>query len=123
MNTTYFDLEDFLLSDVNFDVFDEKNYRVIDRLCKKIDVVKTLFKFYSNDLSAKKSSDEISSSLYFKMFSILHAEHYLNYKFLNTAFKLNDIFLIKNFIDNKQHSVNVDILSTKLVFLNNMSTT
>lgn len=121
MNTTYFDLEDFLLSDVNINAFDEKNYKIIDRLCKKIDVVKKLHKFYSNDLSVKKSSDEISSELYFKMFSILHADQYLNYKFLNTAFKLNDIFLIKNFIDNKQHSVNVNILTAKLALLNNMS--
>ena len=38
---------------------------ILDRLCKKVDVVQKVYTQYSEDLSCKKSSIEISKECYF----------------------------------------------------------
>jgi hypothetical protein len=91
-----FDVEFFLSNMANVLELNKEDRIIIDRLCKKIDVVKMLFTRYSSNLSKKKSDEEVSPNSYQILFSLLQLENELDYKFLNTAFKINDILLLKN---------------------------
>lgn len=94
--------------------------KIIEKLCKKIDVVKQVYKFYSANLLVKESSVEISGEAYLILMSIIkyYAMTHLDYKFLNTAFKLNDIILTKGLCDTQTHSSNclelIQVLDSRL---------
>src|SRR5690554_4180471 len=98
----YFDTEVFLLSlevKILTQEINESDYFIIDRLCKKIDVVKRLYRFYSEDISTKKSDKEVSIELYIVFLEALQSEEYSDFKFLNTALKLNDILRARGYIE------------------------
>lgn len=106
----FFDVENYIFEISKKDCLSDEFYTV-DRLCKKIDVVKNVYKFYTSDLSKKQTNDEISNIAYKSLFSVLkdyRITGLLDYKFLNSALKLNDIMFKKNiinkseFIKNKQ---------------------
>lgn len=88
-----FDVENYIFEISKKDCLSDEFYTV-DRLCKKIDVVKNVFKFYTSDLSKKQTNDEISDIAYKSLFSVLkdyRVTGLQDYKFLNSALKLNDI--------------------------------
>ena len=69
----------------------------LDKLCKKVDVSKVIFKSYSSDLSKKLSNEAINYDSYNRLachlvggFSATH-----DFKFLNTLLKIMDGILIK----------------------------
>lgn len=106
----FFDVENYIFEISKKDCLSDEFYTV-DRLCKKIDVVKNVYKFYTSDLSKKQTNDEISNIAYKSLFSVLKDYRIAglqDYKFLNSALKLNDIIFKKNiinkseFIKNKQ---------------------
>lgn len=68
---------------------------IIERLCKKVDVVKKVYCVYSDDLSSKLSDEEISYDRYLDLLRLFlsAAESLEDYKFLNTALKSNDMLL------------------------------
>lgn len=72
---------------------DKIDFPIIDRLCKKVDVVKKVYKVYSSDLSSKLSNEEIEYTSYQELLQLLCSAINLvkDYKFLNTAFKLNEL--------------------------------
>lgn len=107
-----FDIENFFLRKSNNEV--QCNQYVYERLCKKIDVVKRVYKFYSADLSTKKSDYEINSDAYLVILTKLISNNELDFKFINTALKLNDILLSKNIINDMDHKKNQSILVNKM---------
>ncbi|GKT11853.1 MAG: hypothetical protein ISEC1_P0826 [Thiomicrorhabdus sp.] len=109
-HSTYFDVELFLSSASQRSLEGSKinDKEIIEKLCKKIDVVKHVYKFYSANLLVKESSIEISCEAYLTLMSILkyYAMTYLDYKYLNTSFKLNDIIYSKGLCDTEAYSNN-----------------
>lgn len=102
MAEIYFDTSKFLINlekKANNQEINDNDYRIIDRLCKKIDVVKRIYNFYSADISTKKSNEEISVRLYMVLLKELQAEKYTDFKFLNSALKLNDILRARGYIE------------------------
>jgi hypothetical protein len=81
----------------------KSEFYIIDRLCKKIDVVKKVYQYYSFDLLKKKSNQEINDISYILLleYIISKSQLLLDYKILNSALNLNQI-LIKKGIINKQ---------------------
>ncbi|RAX56891.1 hypothetical protein CCZ01_08095 [Helicobacter monodelphidis] len=74
--------------------FNERNFVVLDRLCKKIDVTKKVLKVYSGKfLSMKDKQEELSHEEYLQLGRILlrWAREKRDFKFLNSAFKLADL--------------------------------
>lgn len=75
------------------------DHEIIDRLCKKIDVTRTVKRFYLADLS-KAVSDEvlpIQDVNLLTNFFIEYYKKYSDYKVLNTLLKITDgILLSKN---------------------------
>jgi hypothetical protein len=107
-----FNVEEFLLINKNNEI--SKNLYVYDRLCKKIDVVKKIYKFYSIDLSTKKNDKEISSDAYRVILDKLIMYEVADFKILNTALKLNDILKSKKLINVGQHDENKMLLKNKM---------
>ena len=101
-----FNFERYLESYENSEVSLEDYFDVValERLCKKIDVVKKLYTLYSSDLKARKSDKEISKSCYFIFFRALrdYAFKSKDFKYLNTYLKLLEIMESKNFLSNEQ---------------------
>ncbi|MCT7471123.1 hypothetical protein N5T90_09570 [Aliarcobacter cryaerophilus] len=75
----------------------EKDYKALDRLCKKIDVVKEVFSEYTDDLSKAKSTEIISLESYTKFLKVILFYSANDLKYFNSALKLYD--KIKNEID------------------------
>jgi hypothetical protein len=75
----------------------ERDYKILDRLCKKIDVVKEVFSTYTDDLSKAKSIEPISLESYIKLLKVLLFYSTNDLKYFNSALKLYD--KIKNEID------------------------
>jgi len=71
----------------------EENKRILNRLCKKIDVQKRIVKLYSQDLSKIINNKKIDQNiLILLMILYLHqAQKDKNVKFLNTTLKILDI--------------------------------
>lgn len=68
-------------------------FKVLDRLCKKIDVVRKIFISYRYDLSKAESNTFIAPQYNMVLISILlyYAEKTDDFKFLNSAMKLFDL--------------------------------
>jgi hypothetical protein len=96
----------------NYVIFDT-DFPIIERLCKKVDVVKKVYQVYTADLSSKRSDEEINHNSYLDLFQLLlsAAELSEDYKFLNTALKLNDLLGERGVIDEKQAEKNRGRLS------------
>lgn len=116
----YFDTKIFLLSlqsKILTQEINEGDYFIIDRLCKKIDVVKRLYRFYSEDISTKKSDEEVSIELYIVFLEALQSEKYSDFKFLNTALKLNDILRARGYVELKDAQAKNKKMVTRLARL------
>ena len=104
----------------------ENDFEVIERLCKKVDVVKKVYQTYSADLSIKNSDREITPTDYEELLSLITtaAESCRDFKFLNTALKLNDILLDRGLINKAAADINIDHLVRQMVGfpMNNWST-
>ncbi len=109
-HSAYFDVELFLsiASQKQLKGLKVNDKEIIEKLCKKIDVVKHVYKFYSANLLVKESGVEISREAYLTLMSILkhYAMTHLDYKYLNTCFKLNDIIYSKGLCDIEVYSNN-----------------
>ncbi|NLN96059.1 MAG: hypothetical protein GX128_07820 [Bacteroidales bacterium] len=81
------------------------NILLFDKIVKHIDVYKIIFKYYDLDLSKPQSKSEISNISYISLFHILKTSG--DYKFLNSAFKLNDLMLSKAIIDESTYYENI----------------
>ena len=94
---SYFDTELFLFRiyskeiSINF----KNNIIIIDKLCKKIDVVKNVYKFYKKDLSQVVLKENIGKKYQQYLCFILLYLAYTNkdLKFLNSALKMIDYIL------------------------------
>ncbi len=84
----------------------------LEKICKKIDVVRKIYDQYSSDLSKRESDVEVSIESYQKVMHVLlfAAEKKKDYKFINTAFKLNDILLEHSNISAEGYSANYEVL-------------
>lgn len=93
-----------------------KEIEVAERLSKKIDVVKIVYKYYSHDLSKKDSDEEIDSQTYLLLWDyfILLVRISLDIKFLNSSLKLNDLLMDKKLIKKKRHEGNIKVLEEML---------
>ena len=91
----YFSTEQFLhdLYHSLPDKLDSHEFNVLDRLCKKIDVVREVFISYNYDLSKAESSTLIELKYNMVLISILlyYAHKIEDFKFLNSAMKLFDL--------------------------------
>ena len=87
---------------------DEVDFPIIDRVCKKVDVVKKVYKIYSSNLSSKLSHEEIEYTSYQELLELLCSAIKLlkDYKFLNTAFKLNELLYERGILSKKQAEEN-----------------
>ena len=94
----------------------DADFPIIDRLCKKVDVVKKVYQLYSSDLSCKRSDEEIHHNRYVDLFELLLSAAKLlkDYKFLNTALKLNDLLSERGVVDGKKQEKNFEQLSILL---------
>lgn len=111
--TELFDTESFI-NKISNEIDLTSYWHIVDKLCKKIDVVKHVYKYYSLDLSSKKSSDEISDPSYSKLLNILINKSNVDFKLLNSGLKLNDIMLSKSLIDNLQNEKNRETILLKI---------
>ncbi len=84
------------------------NLKLLDRICKKIDVVKSVKKFYTKDFEKTISEEEISNKHYIKLLNILIDTS--EFKTLNSALKLNEILFHLSIIDFKKYLINVKII-------------
>jgi hypothetical protein len=105
-----FDVEDFILK-LNTHQLGKKeimfeSYKTLDRLCKKVDVVKKVYSKYTLDLSKKETDLELSEVAYknFLVLLVRYVECFKDYKFLNSALKLNTILLQRGFIEETEHT-------------------
>ena len=87
---------DFLLSKEleNLREINQRNFIILDRLCKKIDVTKKVLKVYNKNFLAKKESqEELGEEQYLMLGEVLlfWAKEKKDYKFLNSCLKLADL--------------------------------
>lgn len=91
----YFDKDFLLYKELeNLQEINQRNFVILDRLCKKIDVAKRVLKIYDkNFLTKKESQEELSEREYIKLGEILliWAREKKDWKFLNSVFKLGDL--------------------------------
>ena len=91
----YFDKDFLLYRELeNLQEINQRNFVILDRLCKKIDVAKRVLKIYDkNFLTKKESQEELSEREYIKLGEILliWAQEKKDWKFLNSVFKLGDL--------------------------------
>lgn len=87
-----FSTENFLYN-VDLSNLKDVDLLVLDRLCKKIEVVKALYCFYSGDLSKSLDKDIIVNDDYIVYLCGIYLflwQNQKDYKFLNTSLKLLD---------------------------------
>ena len=108
-----FDVENF----VSKNDITETDYFILDRICKKIDVVNKVFKFYTLDLAKKMSSEEIELKTYKKLYKHLTNNELNDFKFINTAYKLNDILKKRNLLCDSEYLKNLQELDRKVEML------
>ena len=87
---------DFLLSKEleNLREINQRNFIILDRLFKKIDVTKKVLKVYNKNFLAKKESqEELGEEQYLMLGEVLlfWAKEKKDYKFLNSCLKLADL--------------------------------
>lgn len=117
-----FDVENYIF-EISKKKYLSDEFYTVDRLCKKIDVVKKVFKFYTSDLSKKQNNDEISDVAYKSLFGVLKDYRITgiqDYKFLNSALKLNDIMFNKNIINESECIENKQDLLARIEVLFSM---
>lgn len=117
IDSKLFDVEEFFLSKSGIEKLNMEELIILDRLCKKIDVVKELYTFYTWDLSEKKSEQSVSLEIYNIFLKLLQMEESYDYKFINTSLKINDILLIKGLINDCEAVENNKKLIEKLKLL------
>ena len=113
-----FDTQQYLIAKRNQNyVIGDSDFPVIDRLCKKVDVVKKVYQVYSADLSSKFSNEEIWYNRYQELFELLLSTATLleDYKFLNTALKLNDLLFKRGMLEEKKAEDNSQQLSDLII--------
>ena len=99
-----FDVENFIFKK---DIFSEKNdFFILDRICKKIDVVNKVFKFYTSDLAKKISPEEISQKAYKELYKHFINDDVVDFKFINTAYKLNDKLYQSKLLTDGEYNTN-----------------
>lgn len=107
-----FDVENFVFKN---DIFKNKtDYFILDRICKKIDVVNKVFKFYTLDLAKKMSSEEVELKTYKELYKHLTNDVVIDFKFINTAYKLNDILYKRNLLPDIEYLKNQQELDRKV---------
>jgi len=74
----------------------EDDQKILDRLCKKIDVAKTIKKEYMPFLTRPLTSESIDGSYQKKILQLflMIIKYKCDYKLLNSAFKLIDLMII-----------------------------
>ena len=100
---TLFDVKKFIHYQLGSDNSEKNlndNVKTIERLCKKIDVVNAVYEFYTHNLEKKSSNKEIESIDYDSLLIIVknYAIEFKDYKFINSALKLNDILHQKQIV-------------------------
>ena len=113
-----FDTQQYLIAKRNQNyVIGDSDFPVIDRLCKKVDVVKKVYQVYSADLSSKLSNEEVGHNRYQELFELLLSAATLleDYKFLNTALKLNDLLFKRGMLVEKKAEENSRQLSDLII--------
>ena len=113
-----FDTQQYLIAKRNQNyVIGDSDFPVIDRLCKKVDVVKKVYQVYSADLSSKLSNEEVGHNRYQELFELLLSAATLleDYKFLNTALKLNDLLFKRGMLEEKKAEENSRQLSDLII--------
>lgn len=118
--THYFDTESFVEEISQSPEIADSHYQVIERLCKKVDVVKSIYQRYSSDVASKMSDQEVSHTTYCNFFECLVRATKIksDLKFLNSAIKLNNQMKQKLIISPEKHRSNqaeLDVLLDKLV--------
>lgn len=109
---------EFFLESVAFKIIDSKNFsqeelQVLNRLCKKIDVVKKVYTHYQLNL-AQASSQQVLQSNYAEILCIilLHtAQVQHNYKFFNSALKLLEYYSLEQ---HYEHEINTLLHSIEI---------
>jgi hypothetical protein len=100
-----FDVEKYIESYGKIDRYFDQNddVSILERLGKKVDVVKKVYTCYSLDLKKRASEKEISEKHYLIFMNILknNAFETRDFKRLNTYLKLLDILKSKDILDNK----------------------
>ena len=113
-----FDTQQYLIAKRNQNyVIDDCDFPIVDRLCKKVDVAKKVYQVYSADLSSKFSNEEIGYNRYQELFELLLSTATLleDYKFLNTALKLNDLLFKRGMLEEKKAEDNSQQLSDLII--------
>ena len=106
---------DELVNDLNAKSYN-KIYIILDKLCKKIDVVKKVYTSYEFDLSKATTTKELSKDEYRKLLGVLlfFAEEKHDFKFLNSSLKLLDKLNIdKSEKDKFQKTINNILKETR----------
>lgn len=89
-----FDTESFIndLSSMDGAELNSEQFAILDRLCKKNDVVSSIKKVYTSNLSKAKTEEELSHNALVLFVEILidYAFYYKDPKFINSALKLVD---------------------------------
>lgn len=78
----------------NLQEINQRNFIILDKLCKKIDVTKKVLKIYNKNFLAKKEmQEELEEEQYLMLGEILlfWAKEKRDYKFLNSCLKLADV--------------------------------
>ena len=78
----------------NLREINQRNFIILDRLCKKIDVTNKVLKVYNKNFLAKKElQEELGEEQYLMLGEILlfWAKEKKDYKFLNSCLKLADL--------------------------------
>lgn len=78
----------------NLREINQRNFVILERLCKKIDVTKKVLKIYDkNFLTKEESQEELGEEEYLMLGEILlfWAKEKRDYKFLNSCLKLADL--------------------------------
>ena len=83
-------IEEVKLNENLFLIKDNKNLLVLEKLCKKLDVIKKVYTVYDEDLLKKININELSPIAYKKLSLILiyYSAIYDDIKFLNTVLKM-----------------------------------
>lgn len=91
---TEFDIEKFFKTNKAQDVA-ENNLWVLERLCKKIDVVGRIYTKYTGDLSRCIDATEVSNECLHEIRSFLcySAKKYGDLKIINTLLKLDEMMI------------------------------
>lgn len=108
-----FDVETFFKNTKNRDVL-ENNLWVLERLCKKIDVVGKVYKKYTDDMSHCLEKEEVSNECLYEIRSamLFSAKNKSDLKFVNTLLKLDELMVKVGALSHQQLEKNKAQLST-----------